>query len=62
MYLISAKEELGNYKNIKIVKGYWKCQSLCSSKIFFFQKLCQYLANTEVDAHSYLLDGTQGPQ
>jgi hypothetical protein len=24
-------------------------------------KICQYLANTEVDAHSHLLDGTQGP-
>jgi hypothetical protein len=23
---------------------------------------CQYLANTEVDAHSHPLDGTQGPQ
>ena len=25
-------------------------------------RLCQCLANTEVDAHSHLLDGTQGPQ
>jgi hypothetical protein len=25
-------------------------------------KLCQGLANTEVDAHSQLLDGSQGPQ
>ena len=25
-------------------------------------RLCQSLANTEVDAHSHLLDGTQGPQ
>ena len=25
-------------------------------------RLCQCLANTEVDAHSQLLDGTQGPQ
>jgi hypothetical protein len=24
-------------------------------------RLCQCLANTEVDAHSHLLDGTQGP-
>ena len=25
-------------------------------------RLCQCLANTEVDAHSHLLDGTLGPQ
>jgi hypothetical protein len=25
-------------------------------------RLCQCLANIEVDAHSHLLDGTQGPQ
>ena len=25
-------------------------------------RLCQCLANTEVDAHSYLLDGTQGAE
>jgi hypothetical protein len=25
-------------------------------------ELCQCLENTEVDAHSHLLDGTQGPQ
>jgi hypothetical protein len=25
-------------------------------------RLCQCLVNTEVDAHSHLLDGTQGPQ
>jgi hypothetical protein len=24
-------------------------------------RLCQCLANTEVDAHSHLLDGTQAP-
>jgi hypothetical protein len=26
-----------------------------------FVSPCQFLANTEVDAHSHLLDGTQGP-
>jgi hypothetical protein len=25
-------------------------------------RLCQCLANTEVDVHSHLLDGTQSPQ
>jgi hypothetical protein len=25
-------------------------------------RLCRHLANTEVDAHSQLLDGSQGPQ
>jgi hypothetical protein len=25
-------------------------------------RLCQCLANTEVDVHSHLLDETQGPQ
>jgi hypothetical protein len=25
-------------------------------------RLCQFLANTEGDAHSHLYDGTQGPQ
>jgi hypothetical protein len=25
-------------------------------------RLCQCLANIEVDVHSYLLDGTEGPQ
>ena len=24
-------------------------------------RLCQFLANTELDTHSHLLDGTQGP-
>uniref|UniRef100_A0A0V1KHL9 Uncharacterized protein n=1 Tax=Trichinella nativa TaxID=6335 RepID=A0A0V1KHL9_9BILA len=27
----------------------------------FGAELCQCLANTEVDAHGQLLDGTQGP-
>jgi hypothetical protein len=27
----------------------------------FLVRLCQCLANTEMDAHSHLLDGTQGP-
>ena len=30
--------------------------------VFSFVRLCQCLANTEVDAHSHLLDRTQGPQ
>jgi hypothetical protein len=28
----------------------------------FLVRLCQCLTNTEVDAHSHVLDGTQGPQ
>jgi hypothetical protein len=43
----------------------------CSPRVLFYRighwysslvKLCQCLANTKVDAHSHLLDGTQGSQ
>jgi hypothetical protein len=37
-----------------------------NSRIYYVLKimvrLCRGLANTEVDVHSQLLDGTQGPQ
>jgi hypothetical protein len=36
--------------------------SSISFSISGFVRLCQCLTNTEVDAHSHLLDGTQGPQ
>ena len=37
-------------------------QTLLHMHMVSLVRLCQCLSNTEVDVHSHLLDGTQGPQ
>jgi hypothetical protein len=45
-------------------RHYCICQQDCAERTLVqlsLVRLCQRLANTEVDAHSHLLDGTQDP-
>jgi hypothetical protein len=42
-------------------RHYCICQQDFADRTLFLVRLCQCLANTELDAHSHLLDGTQGP-
>jgi hypothetical protein len=45
-------------------RHYYICQKDFADRTLIYLslvRLCQCLANTEVDAHSYLLDGTQAP-